>query len=111
MDSAELCFFLPQFFGASLEAAKNSFTTLYGEKTGNSWGDPNFVKRPNKFYPLEIDYGQEGSDTVKLGVEAGSTSKLAPQIQDLIHLIFDVESMKKAMLEFEVSAECIILSI
>ncbi len=37
-----------------------------------------------------------------LGAAAGSTSKLAPQIQDLIRMLFDVESMKKAMLEFEV---------
>jgi len=27
--------------------------------TGNSWLDrKKFVKHPNKFYPLEIDYGQ-----------------------------------------------------
>jgi len=27
--------------------------------TGNSWlNRKNFVKHPNKFYPLEIDYGQ-----------------------------------------------------
>ena len=32
----------------------------------------------------------------------GSQSKLHPAIQDLVRLIFDVESMKKAMMEFEV---------
>ena len=36
-------------------------------------------------------------------VNAGSSSKLDSRIQDLIRIIFDVESMKKAMLEFEVS--------
>lgn len=82
--------------------AKNSFITLYGDKTGNSWGDSDFQKRPGKFYPLEIDYGQEGTEVGQLGTAAGSTSKLAPQIQDLIRTIFDVESMKKTMLEFEV---------
>ena len=35
------------------------FEELYRSKTGNMWGNvKNFVKHPNKFYPLEIDYGQ-----------------------------------------------------
>ena len=35
------------------------FEELYESKTGNIWGNiKNFVKHPNKFYPLEIDYGQ-----------------------------------------------------
>ena len=35
------------------------FEELYQSKTGNMWGNvKNFVKYPNKFYPLEIDYGQ-----------------------------------------------------
>lgn len=34
---------------------------------------------------------------------AGANSQLAKPVQDLIRLIFDVESMKKAMVEFEVS--------
>ena len=32
----------------------------------------------------------------------GSESKLHPAIQDLVRLIFDVENMKKAMMEYEV---------
>lgn len=39
----------------------------------------------------------------KLTVGAGTKSKLAKPIQDLIKMIFDVESMKKAMVEFEVT--------
>ena len=93
-----------QSFGASLSAAKNSFTSLYSDKTGNAWGTKSFAKRPGKFYPLEIDYGQEEGTVSTLGASAGSSSRLAPQIQELIRLIFDVESMKKAMLEFEVRA-------
>ncbi|MEQ2205610.1 Poly [ADP-ribose] polymerase 1, partial [Xenoophorus captivus] len=59
-------------------SALDNFLCVYKEKTGNDWGTSNFTKYPNKFYPLEIDYGQ-----------------------DLIKMIFDVESMKKAMVEFE----------
>lgn len=73
--------------------------------TGNSWEDrKNFVKRPNKFYPLEIDYGQDNEE-LKSSIAAGSKSLLAPAIQELIKMIFDVESMKKTLIEFEVSTK------
>lgn len=38
----------------------------------------------------------------RLTATAGTKSKLAKPIQELIKMIFDVESMKKAMVEFEV---------
>lgn len=38
----------------------------------------------------------------KLTATAGTKSKLAKPVQELIKMIFDVESMKKAMVEFEV---------
>lgn len=38
----------------------------------------------------------------KLTASTGAKSKLDKPIQDLIRMIFDVESMKKAMVEFEV---------
>lgn len=40
----------------------------------------------------------------KLTASAGARSHLAKPVQDLIRMIFDVESMKKAMVEFEVSS-------
>lgn len=39
-------------------SAMGNFLGVYKEKTGNDWGSSNFTKYPNKFYPLEIDYGQ-----------------------------------------------------
>jgi len=33
---------------------------VYLEKTGNVWGAKILEKHPNRFYPLEIDYGQVG---------------------------------------------------
>ncbi|XP_060074355.1 poly [ADP-ribose] polymerase 1-like [Ylistrum balloti] len=76
--------------------------TLYLEKTGNHWANrKNFIKQANKFYPLEIDYGQDDEEAVTT-LKAGGTSKLPKAVQDLICMIFDVESMKKAMLEFEI---------
>lgn len=47
----------------------------------------------------------------KLTATAGTKSKLAKPVQELIKMIFDVESMKKAMVEFEVRsvAETLVL--
>ena len=98
--------FYLQSYGASKATGKAGFTALFLDKTGNNWEDrgDNFVKKPNKFYPLEIDYGaDEGAESMTSLKGVGSQSTLHPAIQDLVRLIFDVESMKKAMMEFEVS--------
>ncbi|KAK3745687.1 hypothetical protein QZH41_019012, partial [Actinostola sp. cb2023] len=88
---------------ASQEDALLRFCDLYAEKTGNSWSNrTSFVKHPNRFYPLEIDYGQDDVDLKKHSIEPGSQSKLAKPVQNVIKMIFDVESMKQAMVEFEV---------
>ncbi|KAG8443845.1 hypothetical protein GDO86_009147 [Hymenochirus boettgeri] len=89
----------------SKEDAIDHFLNLYQEKTGNVWHSPNFTKYPNKFYPLEIDYGQEEDVVKKLSAGAGTKSKLPKPVQELIKLIFDVESMKKAMVEFEIDLQ------
>ena len=53
-------------------------------------------------YPMDLDYGQDNAElTKKLEVE-NSKSKLDKAIKQLVTLIFDIESMKKAMVEFEV---------
>lgn len=39
----------------------------------------------------------------KLTVNPGTKSKLPKPVQNLIKMIFDVESMKKAMVEYEVT--------
>ena len=58
-------------------------------------------KVPGKFYPLQIDYGDDTDSAFTLA-SAGSKSKLVPQIQELVKMIFDIENMKRAMKEFEV---------
>uniref|UniRef100_H3A085 Poly [ADP-ribose] polymerase n=1 Tax=Latimeria chalumnae TaxID=7897 RepID=H3A085_LATCH len=87
------------------EDALEHFLNLYEEKTGNCWYSANFTKYPNKFYPLEIDYGQDEEAVKKLTASAGTKSKLPKAIQDIIKMIFDVESMKKAMVEFEIDLQ------
>ncbi|KAL2082174.1 hypothetical protein ACEWY4_021992 [Coilia grayii] len=86
-------------------SAMDNFRSVYEEKTGNSWTSANFTKYPNKFYPLEIDYGQDEEAVKKLTASAGTKSQLAKPVQELIRMIFDVESMKKAMVEFEIDLQ------
>lgn len=44
----------------------------------------------------------QDDDEVKSLSKCGANSRLSLPVQDLIKLIFDIESMKKAMVEFEV---------
>lgn len=46
--------------------------------------------------------GQDEEAVKRLTAATGTKSKLAKPVQGLIKMIFDVESMKKAMVEFEV---------
>ena len=44
--------------GKSKRSAVDQFRDLYLEKTGNQWENRKcFIKQPNKFFPLDIDYG------------------------------------------------------
>lgn len=49
-------------------------------------------------YPVEIDYGD---DKAPVQLDDGN-SKLPQPVQGLVKIIFDVNIMKKVMLEFEV---------
>ncbi|EDL94827.1 poly (ADP-ribose) polymerase family, member 1 [Rattus norvegicus] len=89
----------------SKEDAVEHFMKLYEEKTGNAWHSKNFTKYPKKFYPLEIDYGQDEEAVKKLAVKPGTKSKLPKPVQELVGMIFDVESMKKALVEYEIDLQ------
>uniref|UniRef100_A0A6Q2XBH0 Poly [ADP-ribose] polymerase n=1 Tax=Esox lucius TaxID=8010 RepID=A0A6Q2XBH0_ESOLU len=66
-------------------SAMDNFLGVYEEKTGNAWGSSNFTKYPNKFYPLEIDYGQIDLQKMPLG-------KLSKrQIQSAYALLSEVQ--------------------
>lgn len=50
----------------SKDAAKMHFKSLFQEKTGNEWESRSrFIKRPNLFYPLELDYGDDESESLQ----------------------------------------------
>ncbi|CAB3982898.1 Poly [ADP-ribose] polymerase 1 [Paramuricea clavata] len=86
------------------DEAISRFTEMYQEKTGNHWFNrKNFVKQAGRFYPLDIDYGQDDDNLqAQTAIAAGSKSTLPLAVQKLVRMIFDIESMKKALLEFEI---------
>lgn len=87
----------------SLDDALQLFEKHYEEKTGNYFGEKKFVKYPGKYYKLDIDYGEEKQ--LKKMAESNIKSKLAEPVQKLIKLLFDVNEMKKTMLEFHLDME------
>ena len=58
-------------------------------------------------YNIVHIYGQDEEAVKRLTATAGTKSKLVKPVQELIKMIFDVESMKKAMVEFEVRLFCL----
>ncbi|XP_034111953.2 poly [ADP-ribose] polymerase [Drosophila nasuta] len=91
-------------FNTVIEAI-HSFNEVYAEKTGNEFENRNnFIKYPGRMYPIDIEY----DDDNKLeNAEQVShiPSKLDIALQNLIKLIFDVDSMKKTMVEFHIDME------
>lgn len=86
--------------------AINSFEHHFEEKTGNALDAQRggyFHKMPGLYYPVDIDYGDE--KTKKLAATSDVKSKLEPAVQDLVRMLFDVDTMKKVMLEFELDME------
>ena len=78
--------------------AKREFERLYEEKTGNRWSKRNeFKKLPGRFFPMDLDFGQDSEEIKKLSVDQ-SKSKLDKPIKDLISMIFDIDAMKKSLL-------------
>lgn len=87
----------------SLEEAIHRFEELFEEKTGNMFGMKKFVKHEGLYYKMDIDYGEESE--VKKIAKSDIKSKLATPVQDLIKLLFDVDVMKKMLLELQLDTE------
>lgn len=85
--------------------AIQDFKRLFLEKTGNPWEaweqKKNFEKQPGRFFPLDIDYGVK--QVSKKKDSANTKSLLAPQLLQLMKMLFDVETYRAAMLEFEIN--------
>ncbi|XP_026832189.1 poly [ADP-ribose] polymerase isoform X2 [Drosophila erecta] len=86
------------------ESAIRKFKEVYTDKTGNQYEQrDNFVKITGRMYPIEIQYG----DDQKL-VNPNChfiNSNLEISVQNLMKLIFDVDSMKKTLMEFHIDMD------
>lgn len=96
---------------ANLETAKHVFTKKFQDKTGNSWDHlittwgEHFIKFPNKYDLLKMDYGEENKEesaAKKPKREKKQVpSKLDPRIEEVIDLIFNISEFEACMKEME----------
>ncbi|XP_043688247.1 poly [ADP-ribose] polymerase 1 [Telopea speciosissima] len=90
---------------AKSEAIKE-FKRLFLEKTGNTWEawelKENFQKQPGRFFPLDIDYGVNKQVSKKKSSNEGN-SQLASPLVELMKMLFNVETYRAAMMEFEIN--------
>ncbi|TPX68181.1 hypothetical protein SpCBS45565_g03249 [Spizellomyces sp. 'palustris'] len=97
----------------SKEQAIRGFERKFYDKSRNNWGDrANFSKIPGKYFLLERDFGGDDEEEVNEKVEEGTKeeriipdSKLPPEVQDLIKLIFNVDMMTQSMVEIGYDAK------
>ncbi|XP_034661708.1 poly [ADP-ribose] polymerase isoform X1 [Drosophila subobscura] len=89
--------------GTILEA-KEIFQKVFADKSGNEFKNrEQFVKIPDRMYPIDIQY--EDDSKVVTDNKNTISSRLEPSVQNLVKLIFDVDFMKKTMMEFHIDME------
>ncbi|XP_072940740.1 poly [ADP-ribose] polymerase [Epargyreus clarus] len=87
----------------SLDKAIRLFEDLYLEKTKNPWSEHHqFVKVPEAYFPIDMDYGE---DDTQEAVEVNDKCSLPMPVQKLVTRIFDINMMKRTLLEFELDTE------
>lgn len=69
--------------------AVDAFMERFEELTGNYFGDHEFVKRPEKYQLMDIDYGRP-----KDILEHLRQSQLNPSVYKVMKLICDEKAMK-----------------
>ncbi|XP_071738186.1 poly [ADP-ribose] polymerase 1 isoform X2 [Rutidosis leptorrhynchoides] len=85
--------------------AIQEFKRLFLEKTGNSWEaweQKKLQKQPGRFYPLDIDYGVNKDSQPKNKIK-DAQSQLPPPLAELMKMLFNVETYRAAMMEFEIN--------
>lgn len=86
--------------------AIQEFKRLFLEKTGNTWESweekKNFQKQPGRFFPLDIDYGVNKELNQKRNV-SDAKSKLPPALMELMKMLFNEETYRAAMMEFQIN--------
>jgi poly [ADP-ribose] polymerase 1 len=85
---------------ATADLAVPMFEKFYKEQTGNEWKTrQNFRKLPGICYPIDVTYSNE--------VETNTTiaSRLPPQVEELMKIIFNINNMQITMKKFKLDLE------
>ncbi|KAK9083399.1 hypothetical protein Scep_029870 [Stephania cephalantha] len=84
--------------------AIREFKRLFLEKTGNpweAWEQKKFQKQPGRFFPLDIDYGVHKQVPKKQNLDL--KSRLARPLVELMKMLFNIDTYRAAMMEFEIN--------
>ncbi|XP_031638339.1 poly [ADP-ribose] polymerase-like [Contarinia nasturtii] len=81
----------------SLEEARTTFNTIYEEKTGNPFELKQFIKWPEKYYHLDIDFGIN-----RKMPNTFVNSKLSLPVYQLMEMLFNINQMENMMLGCDV---------
>eukprot|EP01059_Diplonema_ambulator_P008230 TRINITY_DN1777_c0_g2_i2.p1 TRINITY_DN1777_c0_g2~~TRINITY_DN1777_c0_g2_i2.p1 ORF type:complete len:726 (+),score=343.48 TRINITY_DN1777_c0_g2_i2:114-2180(+) len=91
---------------SSAEAGKTAFKAQFRSKTSNAWEKrDNFQKVDGKYMLMEIEQGDDASDSDSGGDAALPDSKLPSRVQKVMELIADKKAMVKTMKELEIDTE------
>ncbi|XP_020806219.1 poly [ADP-ribose] polymerase [Drosophila serrata] len=81
------------------------FQKVYFDKTGNDFEKrDNFVKITGHMYPIEIQYDDKPNICLH-ETQTSVNSSLDASVQNLIRLMFDVDFMKRTLMEFHIDME------
>ncbi|XP_068630447.1 poly [ADP-ribose] polymerase-like [Battus philenor] len=87
----------------SLDKAVEKFCEIYMERTQNLWEfRDKFKKMPGAYFPIDMDYGDDNTATT---LEVDNNCKLDVSVQKLIIRIFDINTMKQTLMEFELDTD------
>jgi poly [ADP-ribose] polymerase len=99
---------------SGLKGALEIFHEKYFDKSGNKWEErENFVKKPNKYYPIKVDLEEEAEekkeDEGDFSITGLSSSMLPsyldPRVQDIVNLMFDVTMIKRQMQDMSIDVK------
>jgi poly [ADP-ribose] polymerase 1 len=89
----------------SADAAVEEFERLFEEKTGNMFNSSiPFKKHKDKFCIVEVDY-DEDKKVKEMSEKSSIPSKLNKKVQEVVKMLFDIDTMKQTMLEFELDLD------
>lgn len=79
------------------------FKRLYQIQTGNKFGAKDCKKQPGKYYQIDLDFGND--NVQQLRTESLVPSVLPQPVHSLMKILFDLNEMKKVMLEYDLDMD------